>query len=178
MLAPRIAAVSLLIFGIALNACAQSQVITLATNSVGPSSTIELTIASNQTAQLLYANVPQSPQGSLTVSLPGGVTVGSLVTQGQTVPPTFAGPAIFKLTVFANGGPSQNGLCTFSVNTLGTWTNQICPSTAVVIPADSGGPVNIILESSVDLITWTSALPGIYGTSTTNRFFRVRAERQ
>lgn len=55
--------------------------------------------------------------------------------------------------------------------------NQIMPSTAVVIPADAGGPVKIILESSTDLLNWTAALPGTYGTSTTNRFFRVRAER-
>ena len=54
---------------------------------------------------------------------------------------------------------------------------QLMPSTAVVIPADAGGPVNIILESSTDLISWTGALPGSYGTSTANRFFRVRAER-
>jgi len=51
------------------------------------------------------------------------------------------------------------------------------PSTAVAIPADNGGPVTICLESSVDMITWNAALPGIYGTSTTNRFFRVRAVR-
>jgi hypothetical protein len=51
------------------------------------------------------------------------------------------------------------------------------PSTAVVIPADQAGPVQIILESSTDLITWTAALPGSYGTSTEKRFFRVRAVR-
>ncbi len=52
------------------------------------------------------------------------------------------------------------------------------PSNAVVIPADAGGPVQVLLESSTDLITWNSALPGTYGTSTTNRFFRVRTVRQ
>jgi hypothetical protein len=54
---------------------------------------------------------------------------------------------------------------------------QSLPSTAVVIPADAGGPVNIILESSTDLLNWSASLPGTYGTSTTNRFFRVRAVR-
>src|SRR5258705_6768977 len=52
--------------------------------------------------------------------------------------------------------------------------NQSMPSTAVVIPADAGGPVNIVLESSTDLLNWSASLPGTYGTSTTNRFFRVR----
>lgn len=47
----------------------------------------------------------------------------------------------------------------------------------VVIPADAGGPVTVILESSTDMITWTAATPGTYGTSTTKRFFRLRATR-
>jgi hypothetical protein len=51
------------------------------------------------------------------------------------------------------------------------------PSNAVVIPADSDGPVEIILESSTDLITWTAALPGSYASTTEKRFFRVRALR-
>ena len=54
--------------------------------------------------------------------------------------------------------------------------NQI-PANSVVIPADSSGPVNIILESSADLVNWNPALPGTYGTTASNRFFRVRAER-
>lgn len=52
------------------------------------------------------------------------------------------------------------------------------PSTAVVIPADASGTVNIVLESSTDLVTWTAALPGSYGSSTSKRFFRVRAVNQ
>jgi hypothetical protein len=50
------------------------------------------------------------------------------------------------------------------------------PADAVVIPASATGNVQIILESSPDLINWTAANPGIYGSSSaTNRFFRVRA---
>jgi hypothetical protein len=52
---------------------------------------------------------------------------------------------------------------------------QIIPSTAVVIPSDSSGPVTIVLESSPDLVDWHSSMPGQYGASYTNRFFRVRA---
>ncbi|MBI5772971.1 MAG: hypothetical protein HZA89_04405 [Verrucomicrobia bacterium] len=50
-------------------------------------------------------------------------------------------------------------------------------SSTVVVPDDAGGPVQIILESSTDLVTWTAANPGTYGTSTTKRFFRLRAQR-
>jgi len=50
------------------------------------------------------------------------------------------------------------------------------PADAVVIPSSASGNVQIILESSTDLVNWTAALPGLYGPSAaTNRFFRVRA---
>lgn len=49
------------------------------------------------------------------------------------------------------------------------------PSNTVVIPSDAAGPVEIILESSVDLVNWTRAEPGEYGASTEKRFFRLRA---
>lgn len=49
------------------------------------------------------------------------------------------------------------------------------PSNAVVIPEDAAGPVEIILESSTDLVTWNRAQPGSYMASDPSRFFRVRA---
>lgn len=50
------------------------------------------------------------------------------------------------------------------------------PADAIVIPASASGNVQIILESSPDLMNWTAASPGAYGpTSATNRFFRGRA---
>ena len=55
-----------------------------------------------------------------------------------------------------------------------SFTNMI-PSSAVVIPSDSSGPVQIILESSEDMVNWNSANPGTYGGSTNERFFRIRA---
>lgn len=81
------------------------------------------------------------------------------------LPITVVGPAIISLT---------SGFCTIETSTA---DESFVPSNAVVVPADSGGPVNIILESSTDLVTWTAALPGTYGVNTTNRFFRVRAQR-
>lgn len=50
------------------------------------------------------------------------------------------------------------------------------PADAIVIPSSVTGNVQIILESSQDLVNWNAANPGIYGsTAGTNRFFRVRA---
>ena len=59
-------------------------------------------------------------------------------------------------------------------NTLNSTLSTI-PSNAVVIPSDSSGPVQIILESSEDMVNWNSANPGTYGASTNERFFRIRA---
>lgn len=84
--------------------------------------------------------------------------------------PAVAGPATITLT----GITPQGGYCTIRVTDIdGSFT----PSNAVVVPADAAGPVNIILESSVDLITWSAAQPGHYAASTAKRFFRVRAEK-
>ena len=49
------------------------------------------------------------------------------------------------------------------------------PTGAVVIPTNANGAVEIILESSVDLVNWNAATPGQYSAATENRFFRVRA---
>ena len=48
-------------------------------------------------------------------------------------------------------------------------------SNTVVIPTDASGPVEIVMESSKDLVNWTRAEPGTYGTDTPKRFFRIRA---
>jgi hypothetical protein len=88
------------------------------------------------------------------------------------LPVIVAGPASFSLTSQYNAGWGS-AFCTIEVTSL---NQSSMPSTAVVIPADSGWPVNIILESSADLINWYPSLPGTYGANYTNRFFRVRAQ--
>lgn len=55
----------------------------------------------------------------------------------------------------------------------GVW--PCIPANAVVIPTDATGGVEVILESSADMVKWTPALPGTYGNTSANRFFRVRA---
>jgi hypothetical protein len=67
---------------------------------------------------------------------------------------------------------------TFQITTPASATvvSNYVPADAIVIPASATGNVQIILESSPDLVNWTAAEPGIYGASAgTNRFFRVRA---
>jgi hypothetical protein len=70
------------------------------------------------------------------------------------------------------------GWATFQVTTPGftTTTSNYVPADAVVIPASETGNVQIILESSADLVNWVASSPGFYSAaSATNRFFRVRA---
>jgi hypothetical protein len=70
------------------------------------------------------------------------------------------------------------GWATYQITTPATAnviSNNV-PADAIVIPASARGSVEVILESSPDLINWTAANPGLYGPSAaTNRFFRVRA---
>jgi hypothetical protein len=81
-----------------------------------------------------------------------------------------AGPATVKF--FADSGSSLLLSYEMSDNESVSLSK---PSNAVVIPTDAAGPVEIVLESSTDLITWTAAEPGLYGSSSPKRFFRVRA---
>jgi hypothetical protein len=71
-----------------------------------------------------------------------------------------------------------SGWATFQITTPASANvvSNYVPADAIVIPASATGNVQIILESSPDLVNWTAASPGTYGASAgTNRFFRVRA---
>ncbi len=86
--------------------------------------------------------------------------------------PVVVGPATIHVTGTAEGSRLA---FSYSLTDNAAAASASLPSPAVVIPADASGEVQIILESSTDLITWTAALPGSYSSSTTKRFFRIRA---
>ena len=48
-------------------------------------------------------------------------------------------------------------------------------SSYVVIPENVASGVDVLLEQSSDIVTWTQCLPGTYNAATQKRFFRVRA---
>jgi hypothetical protein len=139
-------------------------------------------VGTGQVAKVVYVGFSMeggTPQylGKLGVTA-AGVTV-THVQSNETVTtlPRVVGPATFWLSVpYRLTAPTMFGsaICTLEIDTP---SDSFTPNTAVVVPADAGGPVNIILEASTDLVNWTAALPGTYGTTTTNRFFRVRAQR-
>ena len=95
---------------------------------------------------------------------------------GYAYAPLSTGSLVGPATILAE---STGGfrLVTFRLKD-NTSTTQTVPTSAVVIPTDATGPVDVILESSTDLVNWTQANPGTYGASTTKRFFRVRAVNQ
>lgn len=85
--------------------------------------------------------------------------------------PKFTGPA--QIQIFDEGG--RNSRAVVGLKIIEFSTSKVIPVNTVVIPSDASGPVQIILESSEDLVTWTPVNPGTYGSSTERRFFRVRA---
>ena len=140
--------------------------------------TATLTITNGQLAKVISAKFTGG-YAQIGISTGGGgfsysaSDVGSTSNVAGTAgPPTVAGPATITLNPSSQ---TFSALCTVEIITPPAATGAFTPSTAVVIPADSGGPVTITLESSPDLINWTAALPGTYGTSTTNRFFQSHA---
>lgn len=151
---------------------------------IGGTNSVSLTIKSNQVAKVITAQLLVFGSHGLYVTVGGEVFVWgaeALVsatstigfgTVGTVAPPTIAGPAVIELRD-NNSGYNHAYVLVEITNT----DESFVPSNAVVVPADAGGPVNIILESSADLTTWTPATPGTYGTSTQKRFFRVRAQR-
>lgn len=89
------------------------------------------------------------------------------------IPQVVTGLTNINVTPISTGGWATFEITTPSNAMVGS--NYI-PADAVVIPASATGNVQIILESSPDLLNWTAADPGTYGASSaTNRFFRVRA---
>jgi hypothetical protein len=78
------------------------------------------------------------------------------------------GPATFRLRANRSG----RGFATFLVH-------RVTNSTPVAaIPAEPGNTFQVVMESSADLVNWTTAAPGAYPATEPKRFFRVRIERQ
>ena len=100
---------------------------------------------------------------------------------------TYYGPSIVEVYLnderaysqeFSNNWIPDGGYVhyVFDLQPHGTATAiGMVPSASVVVPANATGDVDVLLEQSTDMITWTQCLPGTYNASTQKRFFRVRA---
>ncbi len=175
----RVIIVSLVIVLI-VNASVKADTITL---SASNQTSASFDVPSNVVAQVIHAScgntVGSQPSLKINVIINGQTNAfaasGSLPNNILN-PPIVVGPATITLVNTFNSSPAALAICTIQTSPAISTLN-FTPSTSVVIPNHNGGPVTIVLESSVDLVNWISALPGTYGTTSTNRFFRVRATR-
>jgi hypothetical protein len=169
-------AVALVLGSMTLEASAQTTTL-VATATNGQTTSVLFEVGTNEVVQVIHAVLEDNPS---VYSVKLEVLVGAATftyTKNSASLPIVAGPATLRLVVQNRGtaGPTS-ALCSVSKSL--KLTELTTPSTAVVIPDDAGGPVEIILESSTDLVSWIPTNPGTYGTSTPQRFFRVRAQRQ
>jgi len=153
---------------------AQTQTVTLVVANVYSTNYVNYAVATNQIVQVMgYAPGGTTPLLYVEGYFQFNGTVSKILLNTSV-------PYTSLTNIFVYGGStSQAGAVTLSITTptpaMNVVSNYI-PADAIVIPASVTGNVQIILESSPDLVNWTAASPGIYGASAgTNRFFRVRA---
>jgi hypothetical protein len=139
-----------------------------------------LALQTNQIVSVVGYDWTDNPQlAGITpngISLPLGMTISLANTgfRGSQIPQMVTG--LTRVEVYSS--PSTTTWATFQITTpaCATVISNYVPADAIVIPASTTGNVQIILETSPDLVNWTAAEPGTYSANTgTNRFFRVRA---
>ena len=81
------------------------------------------------------------------------------------------GPATLRIKPRDAYGDACSVLVTYDLE---TYSANYTPFSAVALSPGQTGPYSVALETSIDLVTWESALPGAYGSATPRRFFRVR----
>ena len=147
----------------ALSAFADDLII-LSDGDMSTSQPTSLTVPNNYTA-----TIEALALRGLTAELRiGGTSIPSETLTGKITVPSGT-----KITVYARS--SEDGSLAFATIRLTELLDSVqLPTGTAVIPSTITGNVEVILESSVDLITWTPALPGMYGSSESKRFFRVR----
>lgn len=153
---------------------ASAEIVTLTarnrtTASVSPvSSTKPITLAEGESATTKYL----TGNGVVDILIEGTLFRISLSEHPQAALPVVAGPATIRLTNFST---LNQGLATFDVKRKTTAPSS-SPS-VVVIPDDGSGDHEVTLESSSDMVTWTTTQPGTFNSSNSNRFFRVRVKK-
>lgn len=128
-----------------------------------------ITLAEGDMATILFL----SSQVFVDVVIDGTIVrVGPDETTRENLP-VIAGPATLRAL---NSSNLNAAFATVSIKR----SNENLPSVpaqAVVIPDDGSGDREVRLESSTDLINWTTTQPGVFSSSAVARFFRVRLVR-
>lgn len=151
----------------------QTQIVTLCSQNY---TTASLNVSSNQIVTLTSI-IDANATALFSFTFFNNVTNTLYIPQNQfTTPPlTFTG--LTNISVNA-GGNGTTAFATYTIITPSTKSITVVPANSVVIPSDATGPVQIELQSSSDLVNWVNSLPGTYGNTYSNRFFRVIALEQ
>ena len=128
-------------------------------------STQTITLAAGDVATVKYL----SSSGNLDVTISGYIVRLGPPSSNET-PPVVAGPATLQLI---NYNTLNAALTTIDIKRKGDVPDSV-PHQTVVIPNDGSGNHHVYLESSSDMVSWTSTQPGLFNSAAANRFFRVR----
>jgi hypothetical protein len=151
----------------------------------GGASSAEITVDANESAVIEVINYSvehNSYVGKAYLQVDTGSGYVSILTNSNVLPSdkiTIEGPCKFKLHV--NNHSQSNYYyrmymkCLYRI-VLKAGLSDNSKKFATVIPENSSGNVDIILEQSTDLINWTAVNPGSFPPSTAKRFFRVRSQ--
>jgi hypothetical protein len=158
-----------------LNNC-QTQIVTIVSRT-----SVTYNLNTNQIVTLTGFYFPNQNSGSIICTLYDGVSLtnfmgGPPFNYSQDYLNTFRFTGLSNITLHpSTNNNSSSSFLTFTVVTPSTNSVTYTPANSVVIPTDATGNVQIILQSSSDLVNWIPSLPGTYGSTYTNRFFRVIA---
>jgi hypothetical protein len=124
----------------------------------------DINIAENETGTVVStATLPSGSyywiKSGLTNSLSTGVT-------------TLRGPAIFRARAAEGGPPFSSAVLTVKI-----MPESFDPNKTLILPP-STNQVSISLETSTNLVNWSVATNGIYGSPNEARFFRIHMQTQ
>lgn len=157
----------------------------VATNNTGSSFTLGVTntlnIAEGETGELVMVYPSDSAVGTGAFITKDGVTIPGLAAMNpyfSTVQPkgaTVAGPATFSLAMTYSSSvttpdPSKGAMMTVRITPM-----TFNPNHTVTV-APGMGNVQVEMESSTNLVTWTTATNGTYNDAL--KFFRVKLTKQ
>jgi hypothetical protein len=158
-----------------LSSCT-TQIVTLTANwttGLGHAVTNSYNVSTNQIVTLNYiGNNNGGSVVSVGFNYPNGNNTSYSSVSGSGLPITYTGLSGITLL---NNGYANTLSATFTILTPSTNYLTYTPANSVVIPSDATGNVQIVLQSSSDLVNWIPSQPGTYGNTYSNRFFRVIA---
>lgn len=156
-----------------------TQIVTLAVANSATLFTNAYTLSTNKIVTLTSVGGSVAGGGSASVYVvftsANGINTTQQIatgTQNSNVPATYTG--LSKVALY-NLNASSTISATFTILTPSTNSVTTIPVNSVVIPSDATGNVQIVLESSSDMVNWIPSQAGTYGNTYSNRFFRVKA---